>query len=122
VITDSHDKFNPIPRMTPIGKDGLEPETRACGWWKAFKENVSAHGFKIEPEVFPAATDSRFVRKVGIPAFGFSPMKNCPILLHEHNEYIPVSTYLEGIKVYEDFLPGFINADVEGWEDCTEAA
>ena len=25
-------------------------------------------------------------------------MKNCPILLHEHNEYLPVDIFLAGIE------------------------
>jgi aminoacylase len=54
----------------------------------------------IEPQVFPAATDSRFLRALGIRALGFSPMRNTEILLHEHDEYIPEATYLEGIGVY----------------------
>ena len=59
----------------------------------------------VEREIFPAATDSRFLRALKIPCFGFSPMRLCPILLHEHNEYVPVKTFLEGIAVYEALLP-----------------
>jgi len=73
-------------------------------WWAVFRDALEKHDHKIEPEVFPAGTDSRFLRELGIPCFGFSPMKNCPILLHEHNEYIPVDTFLEGIPVYEKLL------------------
>lgn len=50
--------------------------------------------------VFPAATDSRFLRALGIRALGFSPMKNTEIMLHENDEYIPESEYLQGILVY----------------------
>jgi aminoacylase len=57
-------------------------------------------GIPIEPEVFPAATDSRFIRKIGIPAFGFSPMNNTEILLHEHNEMVHKDVFLKGIEVY----------------------
>ncbi|BAT89813.1 hypothetical protein VIGAN_06088300 [Vigna angularis var. angularis] len=38
------------------------------------------------PEVFPAATDSRYFCDLGLPAIGFSPMANTPLLLHDHNE------------------------------------
>jgi aminoacylase len=55
---------------------------------------------KVETEVFPAATDSRYVRKLGIPALGFSPMSNTEILLHEHNERLHKDTFLRGIDVY----------------------
>ena len=28
-------------------------------------------GINVEPEIFPAGTDSRFVRAIGVPCFGF---------------------------------------------------
>ena len=34
-----------------------------------------------------------------------SPMKLCPILLHEHDEYVPVTTFLDGCGVYESIIP-----------------
>lgn len=56
-------------------------------WWVAFQEAMTSTlsenaalcamprmGHKVEPEVFPAATDSRFLRELHIPALGFSPM------------------------------------------------
>lgn len=54
----------------------------------------------VTPEVFPAATDSRFLRALGVKAFGFSPMRRSAILLHEHDEYIERSVFLEGCNVY----------------------
>lgn len=45
-------------------------------------------GKEIDVEIFPAATDSRYFRQIGIPCFGFSPISNTPILLHDHNEFI----------------------------------
>lgn len=61
-------------------------------------------GVDVEPEIFPASTDSRFIRELGIPALGFSPMRNTPILLHDHNEYIDQSVFLDGIGVYERLI------------------
>lgn len=58
---------------------------------------------------FPAATDSRYLRRSGIPAYGFSPMRNIPSLLHDHNEYLPRSTYLEGVAVYSRIIPALAN-------------
>jgi hypothetical protein len=60
-----------------------------------FEEAVKKAGGKLgKPEVFPASTDARYFRKIGLPAFGFSPMENTPVLLHDHNEvrfiYIPL--------------------------------
>lgn len=58
-------------------------------------------GVPVEAEVFPAATDSRFLRQAGIPALGFSPMNKTEVLLHEHNEKLHQDTFLRGIEVYE---------------------
>lgn len=51
--------------------------------------------------IFPAATDSRYVREKGLPCFGFSPIEKTPDLLHKHNEYITVAGYMKGISIYK---------------------
>ena len=63
-----------------------------------------SQGRDFDLEVFPAATDSRFLRAAGVPAIGFSPMRNTPILLHDHDEYIEESIFLEGIGVFVDVV------------------
>ena len=73
-------------------------------YWTAFSEAVESCGVSLEKEVFPAATDSRFLRQLNIPAFGFSPIKDDPILLHDHDEYLSRDVFLEGIGVYEKIL------------------
>lgn len=71
-------------------------------WWSVFNEAVTRAGGKLsKPEILASTTDARFMRRLGIPTFGFSPMKNTPILLHDHNEFLKDTVYLEGIKVYE---------------------
>ncbi|ETN01959.1 hypothetical protein PPTG_16645 [Phytophthora nicotianae INRA-310] len=70
-------------------------------WWQLFLKSCERIGEEIETEIFPAATDSRYLRKAGVQAIGFSPMKRTEILLHEHNEYLHKDTFLHGIKVYE---------------------
>ncbi|KUF93024.1 T-complex protein 11 protein 2 [Phytophthora nicotianae] len=69
-------------------------------WWQLFQKACAQIGETLETEIFPAATDSRFLRKVGVPAIGFSPMKRTEILLHEHNECLSKDTFLHGISVY----------------------
>lgn len=85
--------------------------------------------------VFPGATDSRFIRLVStiqtlatiqtqqsnsilnflsliqqaIPAIGFSPMNRVPILLHDHDEYLPAQTYLTGIDIYKKIITNVAN-------------
>ena len=49
--------------------------------------------------------------QLGIPALGFSPINNTPILLHDHNEFVNEKVFLRGIKVYEDVLANLASAD-----------
>ncbi len=65
---------------------------------------------EIEFTIFPAATDSKHVRERKVPAFGFSPMRRTPSLLHDHNEYLSRETFLEGVEVYEDLIQALANA------------
>lgn len=81
-------------------------------WWTVFEEATKAAGITVCPEVFPAATDSRFLRQKKIAAFGFSPMSATPILLHEHNEWIGEKTFLSGIDIYSKMLPIIVNAPI----------
>ncbi|XP_068109121.1 aminoacylase-1 [Hyperolius riggenbachi] len=69
-------------------------------WWKAFSDPCKELGVKLNPEIFPAATDSRYLRQAGYDALGFSPMNNTPILLHDHNEYLNEDIFLRGIEIY----------------------
>lgn len=61
---------------------------------------VQAQGLQLETEIFPAATDCRFLRKAGIPSLGFSPMNRTPVLLHDHNESLHSDVFLRGIDIY----------------------
>jgi len=87
----------------------LTPITRDDKWWNAFITPLEELKLKIEPEIFPAATDSRYLRKNGYPAIGFSPMNNTPILLHDHNEYLNEDIYLRGIEIYTKLIPSVAN-------------
>ncbi|XP_043714449.1 aminoacylase-1-like [Telopea speciosissima] len=61
--------------------DGFKP-------WLALLEGAvkKANGKLGRPEVLPLSSDSPYYRQRGLPAIGFSPMTNTPILLHDHNE------------------------------------
>uniref|UniRef100_A0A8C1ZET3 N-acyl-aliphatic-L-amino acid amidohydrolase n=1 Tax=Cyprinus carpio TaxID=7962 RepID=A0A8C1ZET3_CYPCA len=74
-------------------------------WWHAFSSTCKAMNMTVKKEIFPAATDSRFIREEGLPAIGFSPMNLTPILLHDHNEYLNEQVFLRGIQVYERLVP-----------------
>eukprot|EP01061_Rhynchopus_euleeides_P025298 TRINITY_DN4084_c2_g1_i1.p2 TRINITY_DN4084_c2_g1~~TRINITY_DN4084_c2_g1_i1.p2 ORF type:complete len:450 (+),score=190.00 TRINITY_DN4084_c2_g1_i1:45-1352(+) len=80
-------------------------------YWLAFQGAVEGEGkVTLDKEVFPAATDSRFLRQLGISALGFSPIKDDPILLHEHDEYLSRDVYVEGCKVYERVIKAVSSA------------
>lgn len=72
----------------------------ASPWWAAFTASLAAQGLAVAPEVFPAATDASYLRVLGIPAIGFSPLRDTPRLLHDHDEHIGVATYAEAVAVY----------------------
>ncbi|KAL5705961.1 N-acyl-aliphatic-L-amino acid amidohydrolase [Ranunculus cassubicifolius] len=77
-------------------------------WWGLLEEAVKEAGGKIgKPEVFPASTDARYFRQLGLPAIGFSPMANTPILLHDHNEFLNQGEYLKGIEIYESIIKAY---------------
>jgi aminoacylase len=46
-----------------------------------------------------------FLRQINVPAYGVSPLKNLPILLHDHNEYVLEDTVLEGLEFYKILIP-----------------
>lgn len=73
-------------------------------WYRAFKRASEKHNLKIKPRIFPAGTDSRYIREVGIPAFGFSPMNHTPVLLHDHNEFLNEKIFLRGIDIFCDVI------------------
>jgi aminoacylase len=74
-------------------------------WWEALQETAKECDVSLNPQIFPASTDSRYVRKAKIPALGISPMRRTPILLHCHDEYLEESVYLEGLHFYAKLIP-----------------
>lgn len=71
-----------------------------CPWWDAFIDACRFENISLIKTIFPAATDSKFLRMQGIPSLGFSPMNNTPILLHDHNEFLNEKVFLRGIDIY----------------------
>lgn len=95
-VDDNHD--NEMSHATTDTDRSTNP------WYAAFCDALAGMGCEMSPQVFPAATDSRFLRALGIRALGFSPMRNTEILLHEHDEYILEDNFLEGIGIYAGLL------------------
>ena len=95
-------------------KHAVTSISREDPWWNAFMSCMDKLGHKIETEIFSAATDSSFLRGLGYPAVGFSPMNNTPILLHDHNEFLNEQVFLHGIEVYYNLLPMLANVPIDG--------
>ncbi|OAY70715.1 Aminoacylase-1 [Ananas comosus] len=90
-----------------FGKPVITPADNSNPWWTMLEEAIRKANVKLgKPEIFPASTDARYFRERGIPAFGFSPMANTPILLHDHNEFLNKDEYIKGIEIYESVIRG----------------
>ncbi|XP_028766959.1 aminoacylase-1-like [Neltuma alba] len=84
-------------------------------WWGLLEDAIRKAGGKLQkPEIFPAATDSRYFRRQGLPAVGFSPMANTPILLHDHNEFLNRDVYLKGVEIYESIIKAYASYVEDG--------
>lgn len=91
-----------------FGRPALTSPDSSNIWWALLEEAVKdANGKLGKPEIFPASTDARYFREIGLPAIGFSPMANTPILLHDHNEFLNKDEYLKGIRVYESIIRAY---------------
>ncbi|EXB44366.1 hypothetical protein L484_020178 [Morus notabilis] len=75
------------PSRDYLGRPLMTLTNDSNPWWPVFNKAIAAVGGKLaKPEILPSTTDARYIRQLGIPALGFSPMTNTPILLHDHNE------------------------------------
>ena len=89
-----------INATTPLTKDNP--------WWCAIQQVAATKNVSLVPEIFPAATDSRYLREAGIPAIGISPIRNTPVLLHDHNEFLNETCLLEMVDFYVKLLPSIL--------------
>lgn len=78
-------------------------------WWDAFSQACKKEKITVKKQIFPASTDGRILRKLGIPAFGFSPMNNTERLLHDHNERLNEKMFLRGIQIYASIISALAN-------------
>ncbi|KAL7027801.1 hypothetical protein ACKWTF_005592 [Chironomus riparius] len=78
-------------------------------YWTGIKQALDEMKLEVKPLVFVAGTDAAYIRAKGIPAIGFSPMNNTPVLLHDHDEFLQADVYLKGIDIYENILSKICN-------------
>ena len=79
-------------------------------WFSAILRATDKHQLKVRPQLLSANTDARYLREAGIAAFGFSPMPNTPVLLHDHNEFLNEQVFLRGIDIFFDIVQNVGNA------------
>ena len=94
---DDDVKINYLTNDGPLSLTDIE---KSSWWLESFKRTSESMNFQTNWTVFPAGTDSRFLRNAGYPAIGFSPIIRTPILLHDHNEFLPQDVFLHGIEIY----------------------
>lgn len=90
-----------VSYMGKIPPSSIEPTYK---WWSLISQVFQKRGVKYHTEIFPANTDSRYLRNKGYPAYGISPLHHTPVLLHDHDEFIYEHVFLEGIPFYEDLI------------------
>ncbi|KAJ8716809.1 hypothetical protein PYW07_003436 [Mythimna separata] len=93
-------------------KDPFVESTRlddSNAYWVAFKAAAEQLKITLKPCIFPGGTDSRYLRELGIPALGFSPMTETVPGLHEHDERLRADVFLRGIGIYETIIPAVTN-------------
>lgn len=78
-------------------------------FWLAFKKACDQENVNLDIGIFPGGTDSRYVRDLGTPAIGFSPMNNTKILLHDHDEHLNKKVFLRGIEIYITIIAAVAN-------------
>lgn len=91
-----------MPPASPANPDSL--------FYGIISETLQDFDINHKVETFPGATDSRYIREAGIPAYGLSPFNLTPILLHDHNEYLNKDIFLKGIDIYEKLIAKLANA------------
>ncbi|XP_052193064.1 uncharacterized protein LOC127801733 [Diospyros lotus] len=91
-----------------FGKPIITATDNSNPWWGLLEGAIGKANGKVgRPEIFPASTDAHNFRELGLPAIGFSPMANTPILLHDHNEFLREDEYLRGINIYESIIKAY---------------
>ena len=69
-------------------------------YWSALQEALNEGNIEYEVKIFPGGSDSRFYRSIGLSAYGISPFRDTPTLVHDHNEFLNSKVFLEGIDFY----------------------
>ncbi|XP_025162119.1 aminoacylase-1A [Harpegnathos saltator] len=78
-------------------------------FWMAFKKAADELDIELKLTINTATSDARFLRQMGIPVLGFSPINETEIRIHADNEYLNKKTFLRGIEIYTKIIPAIAN-------------
>jgi aminoacylase len=80
-------------------------------WYDAFQSAAVSIKKELKTQIFPAATDARYIRALNpaVPAFGFSPLTPLPLLIHSADEYITRDVFWAGVSSYQTLIPFLAN-------------
>lgn len=91
-----------------FGKPALTAADDSNPWWVLLEKAVNSECGKLgKPEINLGTTDARYFRQQGLPALGFSPIANTPLLLHDHNELLNQREYLKGVDIYASIIKAY---------------
>ncbi|WVZ92211.1 hypothetical protein U9M48_038294 [Paspalum notatum var. saurae] len=87
-----------------FGKPAITTADSTNPWWLLLEEAVKSAGGKLgKPEIFPASTDARYFRQIGLPAFGCWPLTK--MALETMNQGQSYEENLDLISPGSQFLP-----------------
>lgn len=69
-------------------------------------------GAIVVPNMMAGATDAKYLAPLGVPTYGFSPLKlpagfDYMSLFHAHNERVPVESLTWGLRVFYDVISAY---------------
>ncbi|XP_048491755.1 uncharacterized protein LOC104904088 isoform X2 [Beta vulgaris subsp. vulgaris] len=97
-----------VPVVDKFGKPALTVADNSNPWWDLLEKAIHSAGGKLgKAEINIGTTDARYFRQRGLPAIGFSPIANTPLLLHDHNELLNQREYLKGIDIYASIIRAY---------------
>ncbi len=89
----------------------------------AVQRAVASRSANLQCGFFFGATDSRFLRRLHnttsavktapIRVAGFSPIRDTPVLLHDHDEFLNRDIFLQGLCIYKDIVRDISSAITE---------
>jgi len=93
-------EFEPIEVAPPV------QTTSRTSLFETMAEVLQRHdpGAAVVPMMMTGGTDAKHLARVGIPCYGFSPMRLPPDMdflgmVHGHNERIPIDALVFGVRV-----------------------